>query len=106
MNIKELRELKISEMDNNMYQKYKNWCASQEFSDYAKFCARYRSCDFYVSGKPVPRCVAFANYAIEFHKAYMTAPDRLVTSYNKFTKKDNTIDTYRYLEFIIVKRSY
>ena len=104
--IEQLKKMKISDMDSNMYQKYKNWCISQEFSDFAKFNSRYRLCDFYVSGDQIARCVAFANYREEFYKAYMSQPEKLTVGYNRFAKKDNVVETFRYKEFTIVKKCF
>lgn len=103
--IEQLKKMKISEMDSNMYQKYKNWSMSEDFSDYAKFNSRYRFCAFYFKGVSISRCVAFANYAEEFHKCFMTEPARLVASYNPLRRKNDIMETYTYKEFIIVKKT-
>lgn len=102
--IEQLKKMKISEMDSNMYQKYKNWCMGEDFSGFTKFNTRYRFCDFYVNGKKIDRCVAFANYSEQFHKAFMTEPERLIASWNYLRKRNDILETYRHKEFTIVKK--
>ena len=101
--IEELQKLQISEMDNNMYQKYKMWCEGIEFSPFAKFNILFKQCEFYVFDQRISRCVAFANYSEQYRKAYMNAPEKLVQYIQN--RKSILIETYRYNEFRIVKRS-
>lgn len=101
--INELKQLDIKDMDYNMYQKYKGYCEGQEFSPFAKFVSRFKGCEFYINDNKIAKCVAFANYAEQYRKAYMNTPEKLVHDF--MSRKTIVIETYRYNEFRIVKKS-